>query len=243
MGQKTHPIGFRLGITKGWQSSWFNGKHFAKPLLEDYRIRQYIEKRLANAAISKIYIERTFKTLEVTIHTARPGMVIGTGGREVEQLKKEIAKLTESEQVEIYVEDVRRPELDATLVAKNIARQIEARISFRRAMKNAVAAAMRMGAEGIKVRCSGRLGGVDMARSEEYKEGRIPLSTLRADIDYACVPAFTIYGVIGVKVWIFKGMIYGKVDVAGAYSGRRGERQEQGKRRGRRRKGRRSKKQ
>ena len=212
MGQKVHPIGFRLGITKGWEANWFNGTDFKDNLLEDIKIREYIRKRYPKSGISRIFIERTIKTLELVIYSSRPGMIIGEKGKEVETLRNELRKLTGKE-IQIYVEEVRPPQLDAMIVAQEIARQLEARASFRKVMKKAVSDAMKAGAKGIKVSCAGRLGGVDMARKEEYKEGRIPLSTIRADIDYAFVPAFTIYGVIGVKVWIFKGEKYGKVDI------------------------------
>jgi len=209
MGQKTNPIGLRLGIIKGWDSYWYGGKNFADKLVEDDAIRKYLNARLAKAGISKIAIERTLKMVTVTIFTARPGIIIGKGGTEVDKLKEELKKLTEKE-VQINISEIKRPELDAKIVAANIARQIEGRVSFRRAIKTAIASSMRLGAEGIKVVISGRVGGAEMARSEMYKEGRIPLHTLRADIDYNMTEAHTTYGRIGIKVWIFKGEILGK---------------------------------
>jgi small subunit ribosomal protein S3 len=213
MGQKVHPIGVRLGIIKGWDSNWYGGKKYADKLVEDEKIRTYLNARLPKASISKIIIERTLKLITVTINTARPGIIIGKGGQEVDKLKEELKKITKKE-VQINIFEIKRPELDAQLVADGIARQIEGRISFRRAAKMSIASAMRMGAEGIKVLVSGRLGGAEMARSEGYKEGRTPLHTLRADIDYALSEAHTTYGRIGVKVWICKGEIYGKRDLS-----------------------------
>ena len=212
MGQKTNPIGLRLGIIKGWDSYWYGGKNFSEKLVEDNEIRKYLNARLAKAGISKIMIQRTLKMVTVTIFTARPGIIIGKGGSEVDKLKEELKKLTKKE-VQINISEIRRPELDARLVASNIARQIEGRVSFRRAIKTSIASSMRLGAGGIKVIISGRVGGAEMARSEMYKEGRIPLHTLRADIDYALVEAHTTYGRIGIKVWIFKGEIYGRPDL------------------------------
>lgn len=209
MGQKTHPIGFRLGITKAWESNWFGGKDFPEKLIEDEKIRKYIEARVPKGGISRILIERTLKRITLTIQTARPGVVIGKGGNEVDKIKEELKKLT-GKDIQINIFEIERPEKDARLVADTIAQQIRARVSYRRAMKQAIAAAMRVGVEGIKIKVSGRLGGADMARSEQYKEGRIPLHTIRADIDYALAEADTVYGKIGVKVWIFKGEIYGK---------------------------------
>src|ERR1700710_2497552 len=209
MGQKAHPIGNRLGIIRGWDSNWFGGNHYADKLVEDEKIRKYISVRIAKGGISKVVIERTLKRITVTIHTARPGIVIGKGGQEVDKIKEELKKLTKKE-VQINIFEIKRPELDAQLVAEGIAKQLEARISFRRAMKTTIASTMRMGAEGIKVMTSGRLAGADMARTEQYKEGRIPLHTLRADIDYALSEAQTVYGKIGIKVWVFKGEVYGK---------------------------------
>lgn len=232
MGQKVHPIGFRLGITKGWEANWFNGTDFKDNLLEDLKIREYIRKRFPKTGISRIFIERTLKTLELVIYSSRPGMIIGKGGEEVDKLRNELKALTKKD-IQIYVEEVKVPQLDANIVAQEIARQLEARASFRKVMKKAVSDSMKAGAKGIKVSCAGRLGGVEMARKEEYRDGRIPLSTIRADIDYAFVPAFTIYGVIGVKVWIFKGEKYGKVDIFEDIS--TGERRRKERRGGRRR--------
>ena len=212
MGQKTNPIGFRLGIVRGWDSYWYGGKDFSGKLIEDDKIRKYLNARLVKAGISKIMIERTLKLVTVPINTARPGIIIGKGGQEVDKLKEELNKLTGNE-VQINISEIRRPELDAKLVAGNIAKQIEGRISFRRAIKTSIASTIRLGAEGIKVQISGRVGGAEMARSEMYKEGRIPLHTIRADIDYALVEAHTTYGRIGIKVWIFKGEIYGRPDL------------------------------
>jgi small subunit ribosomal protein S3 len=213
MGQKTNPIGLRLGIIKGWDSNWYGGKNFADKLVEDHTIRTYLQARLAKASISKIIIERTVKIITVTINTSRPGIIIGKGGQEVDKLKEELKKITKKD-VQINIFEIKRPELDARLVADSIARQLEGRVSFRRAVKMALASTMRMGAEGIKVKCSGRLGGAEMAREESYKEGRTPLHTLRADIDYALAEAHTTYGRIGIKVWICKGEVYGKRDLS-----------------------------
>lgn len=208
MGQKTHPVGFRLGIIKTWNSNWFDEKNFAEKLQEDLMLRKYISKRLQKAGVSKVIIERTPKKITLNIRTARPGIVIGRKGQEVDKLKEELKKLT-SKDVQLNIEEIKRPELDAFLVAEGIARQLEAKISFRRAMKKAIQSTMRMGAEGIRVKVGGRLGGAEMARTEEYKEGRIPLHTIRADIDYAHGTAFTTYGCIGIKVWIFTGEVLG----------------------------------
>ncbi|HZK09403.1 MAG TPA: 30S ribosomal protein S3 [Bacteroidales bacterium] len=212
MGQKTNPIGLRLGIIKGWDSNWYGGKSFGAKLVEDDQIRKYLNARLSKAGISKIYIERTLKLVTVTIYTARPGIIIGKGGQEVDRLKEELKKLTGKE-IQINISEIKRPELDAVLVANGIARQIEGRISFRRAIKTSVASTMRIGAEGIKVLISGRLGGAEMARNEMYKEGRTPLHTLRADIDYAHAEAHTTYGRIGIKVWICKGEVFGNPEL------------------------------
>lgn len=213
MGQKTNPIGNRLGIIRGWDSNWYGGKKYADKIVEDDKIRNYLKARLAKGSISKIVIERTVKLITVTINTARPGVIIGKGGKEVDKLKEELKKLTGKE-VQINIFEIKRPELDARLVADSIARQLEGRISFRRAMKMAIASTMRMGAEGIKVKTSGRLGGAEIARVEGYKEGRVPLHTFRADIDYAHAEAHTTYGRIGVKVWICNGEVYGKRDLS-----------------------------
>jgi len=213
MGQKVNPIGNRLGIIKGWDSNWYGGKDFSGKLVEDTKIREYLNARLAKASISKIIIERTLKLITVTVKTARPGIIIGKGGQEVDKLKEELKKITNKE-VQINIHEIKRPELDANLVAASVARQIESRISYRRAIKMAIAAAMRMNAEGIKIQISGRLNGAEMARSESYKEGRIPLSTFRADVDYALHEAHTTYGRLGVKVWIMKGEVYGKRELS-----------------------------
>jgi len=242
MGQKCNPIGNRLGIIKGWDSNWYGGKNYGDKLLEDDKIRKYVMARLIKGGVSKIVIERTLKLVTVTIHTARPGIVIGKGGQEVDKLKEELKKLTKKD-VQINIYEVKRPELDATLVAEGVARQLEARISFRRATKMAIASTMRMGAEGIKVMTAGRLGGVEIARTEQYKEGRIPLHTFRADIDFAIAEAQTSYGKIGVTVWICKGEVYGKRDLspnigtATATGGAKGHDERRGEGRGERRGG------
>ena len=212
MGQKTHPIGLRLGVIKGWDSNWYCGKETAKNIGEDDKIRKYLTARLGKASISKIGIERSIKLVTVTIFTARPGVIIGKGGTEVDKLKEEMKKLIGKE-IQINISEIKRPELDAFIVASSIAKQIEGRVSFRRAIKKAVSDTMRIGAEGIKVIASGRVGGAEMARQETYKEGRIPLHTLRADIDYSLVEAHTSYGRIGIKVWICKGEIYGRPEL------------------------------
>jgi len=212
MGQKTHPIGLRLGVIKGWDSNWYCGKDTAKNIGEDDKIRKYLNARLGKAGISKIGIERSIKLVTVTIFTARPGVIIGKGGTEVDKLKEEMKKLIGKE-IQINISEIKRPELDAFIVASSIAKQIEGRVSFRRAIKKAVSDTMRIGAEGIKVIASGRVGGAEMARQETYKEGRIPLHTLRADIDYSLVEAHTSYGRIGIKVWICKGEIYGRPEL------------------------------
>jgi len=213
MGQKVNPIANRLGIIRGWDSNWYGGKSYASKLLEDTKIREYLNARLAKASISKIIIERTLKLVTVTVNTARPGVIIGKGGQEVDKLKEELKKITNKE-VQINIFEIKRPELDATIVANNIARQIEGRISYRRAIKMAMASTIRMGAEGIKVIISGRLGGAEMARTEMLKEGRIPLHTFRVDIDYAMAEAHTKVGCLGIKVWICNGEIYGKRDLS-----------------------------
>ena len=209
MGQKVNPIGFRVGIIRGWDSNWYENKSYATKLVEDKKLRTYVRKRLQNAGISSIIIDRTSKNIILTIHTSRPGVVIGKSGKEIAQIEEELRKLTEKE-VKIQITEIKRPELDAALVAENISRQIEGRVSFRRAMKQSITSAMRMGAEGIRIMCAGRLAGSEMARTEQYKEGRIPLHTIRADIDYATATAHTIYGSIVVKVWICRGEILGK---------------------------------
>ena len=213
MGQKVNPIGNRVGIIKGWDSNWYGGSDFSSKLVEDTRIREYLNARLAKASLSKIIIERTLKLITVTVNTARPGIIIGKGGQEGDKLKEELKKITKKE-VQINIYEVKRPELDAAIVASNVARQVEGKISYRRAIKMAIASTMRMGAEGIKVVISGRLGGAEMARNETYKDGRIPLHTFRADIDYALAEALTKVGKIGVKVWICNGEVYGKRDLS-----------------------------
>jgi len=207
LGQKTHPVGMRLGIIKTWDSRWFAKKDFADLLEEDQRVRRYIRQKLQAASVSRIEIERTPKRVTVTIHTARPGIVIGKKGGEIEKLKAEIQLLTGQKEVHLNIAEVKVPELDAQLVADSIARQLEQRISFRRAMKKAVQSTLRMGALGIKIMCGGRLGGAEIARVESYREGRVPMQTLRADIDYATSTSHTTFGCIGVKVWIFRGEV------------------------------------
>jgi small subunit ribosomal protein S3 len=224
MGQKVNPIGIRLGIIKGWDSNWYGGNDYSEKIVEDDKIRTYLKARLAKGSISKIVIERTLKVITVTINTARPGIIIGKGGKEVDKLKEELKKVTKKE-IQINIFEIKRPELDARLVADSIARQIEGRISFRRAAKMAMASTMRLGAEGIKIKVSGRLGGAEMARTEGYKEGRTPLHTLRADIDYAVAEAHTSYGRIGVKVWICRGEVYGKRDLTQTGGGLREKKQ------------------
>ena len=217
MGQKVNPISNRLGIIRGWDSNRYGGKNYGDTLLEDSKIRKYLSARLANASVSRIIIERTLKLVTITVCTSRPGMIIGKGGQEVDKLKEELKKVTDKD-VQINIYEVKRPELDAEIVAANIARQVEGKIAYRRAVKMAVASTMRMGAEGIKVQVSGRLNGAEMARSEMFKEGRTPLHTLRADIDYALVEALTKVGIIGIKVWICRGEVYGKRDLAPAFT-------------------------
>ena len=213
MGQKTNPIGNRLGIIRGWDSNWYGGRNYGDKIAEDDKIRKYIHARLSKASVSNVIIERTLKIITITITTARPGIIIGKAGQEVDKLKEELRKIT-SKEVQINIFEIKRPELDAQLVGSSIARQIESRISYRRAIKMAIAAAIRMNAEGIKIQISGRLNGAEMARSESYKEGRIPVSTFRADIDYALVDAHTTYGRVGIKVWIMKGEVYGKRELS-----------------------------
>lgn len=209
MGQKTHPVGFRLGVIKTWDSKWFDEKDFGTKLKEDLMLRRYVRNRLQRASVSRIEIERTPKKVTLTIHTARPGIVIGRKGSEVDKLREELQRIT-GKDVQLNINEIKRPELDAYLVAENIANQLAGKVSFRRAMKKAIMSSMRMGAEGIRIACSGRLGGAEMARNEQYKEGRIPLHTLRADIDYATATSRTTYGAIGVKVWICKGEVIGE---------------------------------
>lgn len=213
MGQKVNPVGFRLGVIKGWDSNWYGGKDFADKLVEDEKIRKYIMARIPKGGISRIVIERTLKRVTITINTARPGVVIGKGGAEVDKIKDELKQIT-GKDVQINIFEIKRPELDAKLVGESIAQQLQARISFRRAMKMAIQAAIRVGAEGIKIQCGGRLGGAEIARSEQYKEGRTPLHTLRADIDYALSEAQTVYGKIGIKVWVMRGEVFGKPDLS-----------------------------
>jgi small subunit ribosomal protein S3 len=213
MGQKINPVGFRLGVIRGWDSAWFGGKTMSDKLVEDQKIRNYVSARIPKGGIAKVVIERTLKRITLTIHTARPGVVIGKGGQEVDKIKEELKKITNKD-VQINIFEIKRPELDAKLVGESIAQQIEARISYKRAMKQAIASAMRVGSEGIKIKVSGRLAGSDMARTEQYKDGRVPLHTLRADIDYAISEAQTVYGKLGIKVWVFKGEVYGKRDLS-----------------------------
>ena len=234
MGQKANPIGNRLGIIRGWDSAWFGGKNYAEKLIEDEKIRNYLKARLQKSSISRIVIERTQKLVTVTIHTARPGIIIGKGGQEVDKLKEELKKFT-GKDIQINIFEVKRPEVDARIVADGIARQIEARIAYKRAVKMAIASSMRMGAEGIKIRVGGRLGGVEIARSGEFKEGRTPLHTFRADIDFAIAEAHTSMGRIGVRVWICKGEVFGKRDlspnITDSRDKKKGKRKEGGDRR------------
>jgi small subunit ribosomal protein S3 len=213
LGQKTHPVGFRLGVIRGWDSNWYTDGSFSDKLVEDEEIRRYMHARLKRAGLSRVVIERTPKRVILTLHTSRPGVVIGRGGTEVEKLREELKQLTQKD-IQININEIKRPELDASLVAQNVAQQLEGRVSFRRAMKQAVSAAMRMGAEGIRIKVAGRLGGAEMGRTEQYLEGRVPLHTLRADIDFSTATAYTIYGTIGVKVWIYHGEILGKPDLS-----------------------------
>lgn len=229
MGQKTNPIGNRLGIIKGWDSNWFDNNNYGDKVVSDERIRQYLHARIRKGGVSRIIIERTLKRVTVSIHTSRPGIIIGKGGAEVDLIKEELKKLTQLD-VQINILEIRKPDLDANIVGESIARQLESRVNFRRAVKMAIQQSMRAGAGGIKVRLAGRLNGADMAREEEFKEGRIPLHTLRADVDYALKEALTVYGLIGVKVWIFKGEVLGKRDLSpnvgmGAKGGRGNKRQ------------------
>ena len=213
MGQKVNPISLRLGIVRGWESNWYGGKEFGEKLAEDNKIRKYLNARMPRAGISKILIERMLKRIIITVHTSRPGIVIGKGGSEVDKLKEELKKLTKKD-VQINIFEVKRPELDAMLVGQSIAQQIEGRVNFKRAIKMAIGATMRMGAQGIKIMVSGRLNGAEMARTQQFKEGRIPLHTFRADVDYALTEALTVYGKIGVKVWVFKEEVFGKRDLS-----------------------------
>lgn len=214
MGQKTNPIGNRLGIIKGWDSNWYGSKKdYPVKLIEDNKIRTYLSARINKGGISRVVIERTLGKLIITIHTSKPGIIIGKGGGEVDRIKEELKKLTSKEDVQINILEIRRPEIDATIVAETIAKQIESRINYKRAIKMAIATALRMGAEGIKVKVGGRLGGAEIARSEEMKQGRVPLHTFRMDIDYASLFALTVYGKIGIKVWICKGEVLGERDL------------------------------
>lgn len=213
MGQKANPIGNRLGIVRGWDSNWYGEKDFSDKLIEDQKIRNYLNVRINKGGISKIVIERTLNRITISIHTSRPGIIIGKGGGEVDKIRAEINKITKKD-VQINIVEIRRPEIDAAIVGETIAKQLEARVHFRRALKMAISSAMRLGVEGIKIKVSGRLGGAEMARSEEYKEGRTPLHTFRADIDYALKEANTIYGIIGIKVWICKGEVFSKRDLS-----------------------------
>ncbi len=239
MGQKVNPISNRLGVIRGWDSNWYGGKKYGETLLEDSKIRKYLRTRLAKASVSRIIIERTLKMVTVTICTSRPGVIIGKGGQEVDALKEELKKLTDKD-VQINIYEIKRPELDAEIVASNLARQIEGKMAYRRAIKMAIASTMRMGAEGIKIQISGRLNGAEIARSEMFKEGRTPLHTLRADIDYALVEALTKVGILGIKVWICRGEVYGKKELTPSYAigtkepGGRRERERKGGFRGKR---------
>ncbi|MDR2512067.1 MAG: 30S ribosomal protein S3 [Bacteroidales bacterium] len=220
MGHKTSPIGNRLGIIRGWESQWYGGKKFEERLVEDAQIRKYLGARLEKASVSKILIERSFKKVTITVVTARPGLIIGKGGEEVDKLKEELKKLTQKDDIQINIQEEKRPEQNALLVAQQIARQLEGRIAYRKAIKNAIGSTMRLvaGEGGIKVQISGRLGGAEMARTEQYKDGRIPLHTLRSNIDYALAEAHTTYGRIGIKVWICKGVIYGKPEIVTSFA-------------------------
>lgn len=233
MGQKTNPIGNRLGIVRGWDSMWFGEKKdFGAKLVEDHKIRTYLNARINKGGIARIVIERTLGKLIITIHTSKPGIIIGKGGTEVDRIKEELKKLTKKDDVQINIMEIRRPELDAMIVGETIARQLEGRVSYKRALKMAIQTAMRMGSEGIKIKVGGRLGGSEIARSEEYKQGRTPLHTLRMDIDYASTYAMTVYGKIGIKVWISKGEVLGKRDLnpnlSSGAADRRGEGRSEG---------------
>jgi small subunit ribosomal protein S3 len=224
MGQKTNPIGNRLGIIRGWESNWYgNKKDYANKLIEDNKIRDYLNARINKGGIAKIVIERTLNKLIVTIHTSKPGIIIGKGGGEVDRIKEELKKLTGKEDVQINILEIRRPELDANIVGETIAKQIENRISYKRAIKMAIASTLRLGAEGIKIKVSGRIGGAEIARSEEIKQGRVPLHTFRMDIDYASLFAQTVYGKIGIKVWICKGEVLAKRDLNPNFVGGKSE--------------------
>ena len=213
MGQKVNPISLRVGIIRGWDSNWFGGNDYSEKLVEDEKIREYLAARINKGGVSKVVIERTLKRVTITIHTSRPGIIIGKGGGEVDRIKEELKKVTNKD-IQINIVEIRRPELDAAIVGETIAKQLEGRINYKRATKMSIASTMRMGAEGIKVRISGRLNGAEIARSEEYKEGRVPLHTIRADIDYSWKEAQTVYGKIGIKVWICRGEVFGKRDLS-----------------------------
>jgi small subunit ribosomal protein S3 len=232
MGQKVNPISNRLGIIRGWDSNWYGGKNFGDNLVEDMKIRKYLNERLAKASVSKIVIERTLKLVTITICTARPGIVIGKGGQDVDKLKEELKKLYKKE-IQINIFEVKKPELDATIVGNNIARQVEGKIAYRRAIKMAIANTMRAGAEGVKIQITGRLNGAEMARKEMFKEGRTPLHTFRADIDYCQTEALTKVGILGIKVWICRGEIYNKVDLAPNFTQEKGNGRMNGARSGR----------
>lgn len=234
MGQKVNPISNRLGIIRGWESNWYGGSNYGDTLLEDSKLRRYLNARLAKASVSRIIIERTLKLITITICTSRPGIIIGKGGQEVDKLKEELHKINDKD-VQINIFEVKRPDLDANIVGQSIARQIEGKIAYRRAAKMAIQNAMRMGAEGIKVQVSGRLNGAEMARKEMFKEGRTPLHTFRADIDYCQTTALTKVGLIGIKVWICRGEVYGKKDLAPNFTPERDFRRQDGERRDRRR--------
>ncbi len=236
MGQKTNPIGNRLGIIRGWDSNWFGGKDFGQKVVEDERIRTYLNARIAKGGIARIIIERTLKRITVTIHTSRPGIIIGKGGQEVDRIREELKKLTGKDS-QINIVEIRKPELDAAIVSESIAKQLEARINYRRAIKTSIQSTMRAGAEGIKVRISGRLNGAEMSRTEEFKDGRTPLHTFRADIDYALREAQTVYGKIGIKVWLCKGEVFGKRDLSPNVGVTKKETVPAGKERGERRDG------
>jgi small subunit ribosomal protein S3 len=218
MGQKVNPIGFRVGINRGWESVWYADKNFGSTLRQDIQMRRYVKDRMKHAGVSRIIIERPAGVVKVTVHTARPGVVIGKKGAEIEALRRDLNKMF-GQEVQVYIVEIRRPEAEAQLVAENIAFQLERRVAFRRAMKRAVQGAMRMGAKGVRVNCSGRLGGADIARAEWYREGRVPLHTLRADVDYGFAEAKTTYGIIGVKVWVFNGEKLGEVEAESAARG------------------------
>ena len=227
MGQKISPISNRLGIIRGWDSNWFCSKNCGETIVEDSKIRKYLNARLANASLSRIVIERTLKLVTITICTARPGVIIGKGGKDVDTLKEELKSITDKD-VQINIYEIKKPDLDATIVANNIARQLENKVAYRRACKTAIANAMRAGAEGIKIQFSGRLNGAEMSRKELYKEGRTPLHTFRADIDYCLAEALTKVGLIGIKVWICRGEVYGKRDLAPNFAQEKGGNRPQG---------------